>query len=120
MDWLPPWRDSEWRDEWRPAEFSGRRGAGRAGSPGPRRRRRSPVVDQLHNAADESPEPPRPRSITKAFGLRHFLRVPSWPWWLTISKLSEWQCARLGRPRATVPSCPATAGLVLGSSTRPE
>src|ERR1700687_240495 len=34
----------------------------------------------------QRPEPPRTRSTTKAFGLRHFLRVPSWPWWLTVSQ----------------------------------
>src|ERR1700682_1423029 len=34
----------------------------------------------------QRPEPPRTRSTTKAFGLRHFLRVPSWTWWLTVSQ----------------------------------
>jgi hypothetical protein len=31
-------------------------------------------------------EPPTTRSITNAFGLRYFLRAPSWPWWLTVSQ----------------------------------
>src|SRR6266404_5505561 len=34
----------------------------------------------------QGPEPPGTRSTTKAFGLRHFLRVPSWPWWLAVSQ----------------------------------
>src|SRR6267143_1923069 len=34
----------------------------------------------------QGPEPPRTRSTTKAFGLRHFLRLPSRPWWLAVSQ----------------------------------
>src|SRR6202158_5499313 len=44
------------------------------------------VVGQFHDANLQRPEPPRTRSTTKAFSLTHFLRVPSWPWWLMVSQ----------------------------------
>src|ERR1700716_1828712 len=47
---------------------------------------RSRVVGQFHDANPQRPEPPRTRSTTKAFGLTHLLRVPSWPWWLAFSQ----------------------------------
>src|SRR5450755_2201005 len=46
------------------------------------------VVVHFRDAVGKKPQPPRTRSITKAFALRYFLRVPSWPWWLTISKIA--------------------------------
>src|ERR1039457_2974879 len=49
---------------------------------------RGGVVVHVRDATGKKPQPPRTRSITKALTLRYFLRVPSWPWWLTISKIA--------------------------------
>src|ERR1700687_1068559 len=52
-------------------------------------------IGSVSRGNPQNPEPPRTRSITKAFGLRSFLRVPElamsaaegWPWWLTVSQI---------------------------------
>ena len=42
---------------------------------------------QFHDLTDRTYEPPRARTITKAYDFKIFLRVPSWPWWLTVSQI---------------------------------
>src|SRR6266852_3622695 len=40
----------------------------------------------FQDASQQGLQPPRTRSTTKALGLRHFLRVLSWLWWLMFSQ----------------------------------
>jgi hypothetical protein len=52
----------------------------------------------------QNPEPPRTRSITKAFSQKRFLGAPSCPWWLTTSQIAPLPLERLG-PRVERNSC---------------
>jgi hypothetical protein len=45
-------------------------------------------VVQVRDGADEILNYQGHGRITKAFGLKWFLRVPWWPWWLTISQIA--------------------------------
>src|SRR5882762_6153965 len=51
----------------------------------------------------QRPEPPRTRSTTKALGLTHFLRVPSWPWWLMVSETDPLPVSTGARGQAPLP-----------------